>query len=135
MILKDLDQWDQEHSEEMNTILKIAGFRPITGSGPIILVDGNNVEFTCGFTSFASYIDGKNYDIIREINLKLWKSILERVTKHGVQWYMMGEMMSRLMVEIGAYPKEYYEFLKSIKKNLDPNGILSRGKFLFSGDG
>jgi len=133
-ILKDLDQWDQEHSEEMNTILKIAGFRPITGSGPIILVDGNNVEFTCGFTSFASYVNGKNYDIIREINLKLWKSILERVTKHGVQWYMMGEVMSRLMVEIGAYPKEYYNFLKSIKKTLDPKSILSRGKFNFWGN-
>ena len=95
---------------------------------------GTNVEFACGFTSFASYIDGKNYEIIREINLKLWKSILERVTKHGVQWYMMGEMVSRLMVEIGAYSEEYYNFLKSIKKTLDPKSILSRGKFNFLGN-
>ncbi len=44
---------------------------------------------------------------------------------------MMGEMMSRLMVEIGAYPEVYYNFMKSIKKTLDPKSILSRGKFNF----
>jgi glycolate oxidase len=133
-ILKDLDQWEIEHSDDMNKILEITNIRPITGSGPILLVDGNNVEITCGFTSFGSYYNGENHKILDEINLKLWKSILERLTKWGVQWYMMGDFMSRLMVDIGAYPLEYYNFFKSIKKTLDPKGILSRGKYNFWGE-
>ena len=133
-ILQDLDQWDIENSEDINKILEITKVRPVTGSGPVLLIDGNNVEITCGTSSFASYHDGEVYDFIEETNLKLWKSILERVTKWGVQWYMMGEFLSRLMVDIGTYPPEFYNLMKSIKKALDPNMILSRGKFNFFND-
>jgi len=134
MILDDIDQWDQEHNADMQKIFEITKTRPIVGSGPVVLVDGNNVEITCGFTSFWKYYDGKLHDIIEETNYKLWSSLLERVTKHGVQWYMMGDYMSRLMVDIGAYSNEYYQLMKSIKKVVDPNMILSRGKFNFWGD-
>ncbi|MHA1412745.1 MAG: FAD-binding oxidoreductase [Promethearchaeota archaeon] len=133
-ILRDIDQWDIEHNEDMQKILEITKIRPISGSGPIMLIDGNNVELTCGFTSFGKYWEGEIHEIIEEIDHKLWKSLLERVTKHGVQWYMMGDYMSRLMVDIGAYPAEYYNLMKSIKKILDPKMILSRGKFNFWGD-
>ncbi len=133
-VLNDIDKWDMEHDEDMRKILNIAGNRPIAGSGPILLIDGNNVELTCGFTSFGSYINGENHDFIDELNLKLWKSLLERVTKHGTQWYMMGDFMSRLMVDIGAYPPDYYNLMNSIKKTLDPKMILSRGKFNFWGE-
>ncbi|MHA1437566.1 MAG: FAD-binding oxidoreductase [Promethearchaeota archaeon] len=133
-ILKDLDVWDVEHTEEITKIMKITGFRPITGSGPILLIDGNNVELTCGTTSFHSYVNGKNYDLIKEINLKLWKSLLERVVKHGCQFYMLGDIMSRLMVDVGAISPEFYNLMKSIKETLDPNLILSRGKFNFKED-
>ena len=48
---------------------------------------------------------------------------------------MMGDFNSRVMVDMGAYPKEYYNMLKSIKKTLDPKCILSRGKYnLWGGD-
>jgi hypothetical protein len=47
---------------------------------------------------------------------------------------MMGDMMSRMMVEIGAYPEAFYNLMKSIKKTLDPNLILSRAKFKFGND-
>jgi len=133
-ILNDIDQWDMEHNEDMQKILNITKARPIAGSGPILLIDGNNVEITCGFTSFGSYFDGENHEILKELGLKLWKSLLERVTKSGVQWYMMGDFMSRLMVDIGAYTPEYYNLMKSIKKVLDPKSIVSRGKFNFWGD-
>ncbi len=130
-MLQDLDQWDMEHAEDMQKILAITGMRPITGAGPIILIEHTNVELTAGFSSFASYRDGKNYEIIEEINLKLWKSILERLMKHGAQFYMMGDVGSRLMVDIGAYSSEYYNLMKSIKNVIDPKHILSRGKFNF----
>ncbi|MHA1291820.1 MAG: FAD-binding oxidoreductase [Promethearchaeota archaeon] len=130
-ILEDLEKWDIEHSEDMNKILEITGMRPISGAGPIILIGDNNVELTTGFTSFESYHKGKVHDIIKEINLKLWKSMLERITKHGVTWYMLGDILSRLLVDIGAFKAEYFNLLKSIKNTLDPKHILSRGKFNF----
>jgi FAD/FMN-containing dehydrogenase len=133
-ILKDVDLWDAEHANEMEQILEIAGMRPITGSGPIILIGDHNVELTTGFTSFESYIDGEHYEIIEELNIKLWKSLLERITKHGVTWYMLGDILSRLLVEIGAFQPEYLQFLTSVKKTLDPRFILSKGKFNFWGD-
>jgi hypothetical protein len=54
-ILNDVDQWDMEHNEDMQKIFNITKTRPIAASGPILLIDGNNVEITCGFTSFGSY--------------------------------------------------------------------------------
>ncbi|MHA1188003.1 MAG: hypothetical protein ACTSSK_14220, partial [Candidatus Heimdallarchaeota archaeon] len=94
----------------------------------------HNVELTTGFTSFESYIDGKNYEFLKDLNIKLWKSLLERITKHGVTWYMLGDILSRLLVEIGAFQPEYLQFLKSLKQTLDPRFILSRGKFNFWGE-
>lgn len=128
-LLTQIDTWDMEHQEQINKILKITNFRPITGSGPVLLIDGNNVELTAGLVSFGKYFDGEIYEIIDEINLDLWKSLLTMLTKKGVQWYMMGEFMSRLMVDIGAYSENFYSLIKSIKTSLDPNFILSRGKF------
>ena len=133
-VLNDIDQWDIENNEEIQKILKITQIRPIVGSGPVVLIDGNNVEITCGFTSFWKYYNGETHEIIKETNFKLWRSLLERVTKHGVQWYMMGDYMSRLMVDIGAYSEDFYNFMKSIKQVLDPKMILSRGKFNFWGE-
>lgn len=132
-ILEDLDTWDSDHAGEMQRITDIAGFRPITGSGPIPLVDGCNVEITCGFTTFGKYIGGAVHEEIDNINLALWRSLLERVTKHGVQWYMTGDFLSRLLVEIGAFPASYLGLLRAVKDTLDPQHVLSRGKFHFDG--
>ncbi|MFX1357818.1 MAG: FAD-binding oxidoreductase [Promethearchaeota archaeon] len=130
-VVRDVDQWDIEHNEDMQKIFNITKIRPISGSGPIPLVDGNNVEVTAGFLSFWKYYEGELYEIIQETNLKLWKSLIKLLVKYGLQYYMMGEFMSRLMVEIGAYSEEYYNFMKSIKQILDPKMILSRGKYNF----
>jgi FAD/FMN-containing dehydrogenase len=131
-ILKDLELWDMEHSEDMEKILEITGVRPISGSGPIILIGDSNVELTTGFTSFEAYHNDKVYENIREINIKLWKSMLERITKHGVSWYMMGDILSKLLIDIDAFTPTYLNFLTKLKNTLDPNHILSRGKFNFN---
>jgi FAD/FMN-containing dehydrogenase len=47
---------------------------------------------------------------------------------------MMGDYLSRLMVDIGAYTPEYYNLMKSIKEVLDPKMILSKGKYNFWGE-
>jgi len=132
-VIKDVDQWDIENNEDMQKIFNITKIRPISGSGPIPLVDGNNVEVTAGFLSFWKYYEGELYEIIQETNIKLWKSLIKLLVKYGLQYYMMGEFLSRFMVEIGAYSEEYYNFMKSIKKTLDPKMILSRGKYNFWG--
>ena len=134
-ILNDIEQWDMEHAKDMEAFSKVTGMRPICGSGPIFLIDGNNVELTCGFTSFPSYYNGELHEGWDELNLKLWKSLMGMLTtKWGVQWYMMGEMASRIMAQLDAFLPDYYKTLKAIKKLLDPKTILSRGKFEFWGD-
>jgi glycolate oxidase len=131
----DTQAWENEHQEDMNQISEITGNLTIlSGSGPIAMIDGNNVEYTVGFNTSPSYHNGKKHEIVDEINLKLWKSLLIRMFKHGVQYYMFATLPSSLMVEIGGYSQEYYNLLKSIKKTLDPNFILSRGKFNLKGD-
>ncbi|MHA1805738.1 MAG: FAD-binding oxidoreductase [Promethearchaeota archaeon] len=132
-ILDDIDQWDMEHNDDMQVFTNITGQRPISGSGPILLIDGCNVELTCGFTTFGSYYNGEIHENFEELNLRLWKSFLERVTKWGVEWYMMGEFASRLMVDLEAYLPEYYKLLATVKNALDPKNILSTGKFNFWG--
>jgi len=47
---------------------------------------------------------------------------------------MVGDILSRLLVEIGAFQPAYLKFMSSIKKTLDPEFILSRGKFNFWGE-
>jgi FAD/FMN-containing dehydrogenase len=134
-VLQEIEQWDMEHNEDMKKILDVTGQRPMSGSGPILLIDGNNVELTCGLVSFGNYYNGEIHEAFEEINLRLWRSLLERVIKQGAQYYMMGDFNSRVMVEMGAYPIEFYKLLKSIKKTLDPKFILSRGKYnLWGGD-
>ncbi|MFX0082097.1 MAG: FAD-binding oxidoreductase [Candidatus Hodarchaeota archaeon] len=134
-ILQEIEQWDLEHNEDMQKITDITGQRPGSGSGPILLIDGCNVELTCGLISFGNYYDGEIHEEFEEINLRLWRTLLETIIKQGAQYYMMGDFNSRVMVEMGAYPVEFYNLMKSIKKILDPKCILSRGKYnLWGGD-
>ncbi len=132
-ILRDVDQWDSEHNEDMRRILEIAGTRPVSGAGPIILIHENNVELTVGFNSFDAYVDGVYHEELQDLNLKLWKSFLQRINQHGVTWYMMGDMMSRLMVETDGYKPEFFNLMKTIKNTIDPKHIISRGKYNFWG--
>ncbi len=66
----------------------------------------------------------------REKQFELWKNLITTHIKElGGIHYWMGEIIGRALVDSGALTKEYYNFMTSIKKALDPNKILSPGKF------
>ncbi len=66
----------------------------------------------------------------REILHELWKDFLTTQIKTiGGIHYWMGEIIGRALIDAGAITEEYYNFMISIKKALDPNKILSPGKF------
>ena len=61
----------------------------------------------------------------------LWKDMFRLVIQEGCLLYMTGEIGSQALVEYGAFTPKFYNFFKAIKKTLDPNMILSRGKYNF----
>ncbi|MBA7664799.1 hypothetical protein ES703_72862 [subsurface metagenome] len=70
----------------------------------------------------------------RKIQHDLWKDlIITQIKELGGIHYWMGEIIGRALIDSGALTEEYYNFMISIKKALDPNKILSPGKF-YMGD-
>jgi len=66
----------------------------------------------------------------RTIQHELWKDlILTQMKILGGIHYWMGDIIGRTLIDSGAVTEEYYNFMISIKKALDPNKILSPGKF------
>jgi glycolate oxidase len=65
----------------------------------------------------------------REAFQELWRDHLITLIKKGSIHYWMGEIISRSLVDSGALSEEYYNFMIGVKKALDPNKILSPGKF------
>ncbi len=91
-----------------------------------------------GFIAFGvapTYIDvagglGIRGDIKhREAFGEIWKDLLITLIKKGSIHYWMGEIIGKSLVDSGALTEEYYNFMITIKKALDPNKILSPGKF------
>ncbi len=65
----------------------------------------------------------------RDVQYELWKDLLTQLIKIGGIHYWMGEIIGHTIVEVGAFSKEYNNFMTTIKKALDPNKILSPEKF------
>jgi FAD/FMN-containing dehydrogenase len=65
----------------------------------------------------------------RKLNGDLWDSYLEELIKNGFMPYMTGLRYSRALIRAGAFSEQFYNFLRNIKQTLDPQGILSPGKY------
>ncbi len=64
-----------------------------------------------------------------EFGRKIWKELVEDEVKDGCTHYWLGKVIGDRVVE--HYQPSYYEFVKRIKKTLDPNGILNPGLLKF----
>ena len=88
------------------------------------------------FGIYPNYIDiGGGLSLVIEkdrnpqLQCELWKELLISQVKLGGIHYWMGEIIGQALVDSGALSEQYYNFMVSIKKALDPNLILSSGKF------
>ncbi|MHA1379765.1 MAG: FAD-binding oxidoreductase [Candidatus Helarchaeota archaeon] len=123
-IINVIDQWASKHAEDFKKIQNLTGIPPGAGCGSVGLSGENNVELAIGFTTVIR-------PELRELNLKLWIDQMNAVIKAGAMNYMLGYIASRELIKAKAFSEQYYNFMRGIKKLLDPNNILSPGKFMF----
>ncbi len=112
--------WMNEHIQALS---KVGG-----GAADFIVlgVHPHYIDVTGGITIKLS---PENNDLIYE----LWKSLLiAQIKELGGIHYWMGEIIGHSLVESGALTKEYFDFILTIKKSLDPNKIMSPNKFYLS---
>ncbi|MHA1267026.1 MAG: FAD-binding oxidoreductase [Candidatus Helarchaeota archaeon] len=60
-----------------------------------------------------------------EFGRKIWKEFIDEEVEEGCIHYWLGKVIGDRVVE--HYQPTYYEFVKRIKKTLDPNGIMNPG--------
>nr|MDO8086075.1 FAD-binding oxidoreductase [Candidatus Sigynarchaeum springense] len=70
----------------------------------------------------------------RPLQHELWKDlIISQIKELGGVHYWMGEIIGRALVDSGALSPAYFSFMRGIKDALDPNHVLSPGKFYLGG--
>lgn len=82
----------------------------------------NHIDFVHGFIFF-------NKPQYRQLNNQIRNDWVKTYLEAGGANYWLGESLSRMMIDVGAFNEPYYQFLKALKETLDPNRILSPGKF------
>lgn len=116
-MIKKLGEWETKNLDKLTK----AG-PALSGVSHVLLCGHTAVEIDSGLVVWQD-------DDKRAQNYDLWIDQLKMIDKEGGLPYVMGESISRAFVAAGAYPGPYYDFLRSIKNTLDPNRILSPGKF------
>ncbi|MHA1727555.1 MAG: FAD-binding oxidoreductase [Promethearchaeota archaeon] len=111
------DEWNMRNFEK---IIKVGA---TGGAGFIAFGVNPNYIDVAGSLGITSEIKDK------ELFYELWKDLITTLIKFGGQHYWMGEIISHALVDSGALSEEYYNFMITLKKALDPNKVLCPGKF------
>ena len=123
ILLNEMNKWQVKNADKINAVKALAVIgayfylcEHTTINTPMGLIVWNKPEF-------------------RKLNGELWDSFLEASIENGFMPYMTGLRYSRALIKVGAFSEQYYNFLKNIKRSVDPNGILSPGKYKLGLDG
>lgn len=117
-ILHKLDNWEEEKLDELFEAEAFAGV------SHVVMLPHNSCYIGGGLT--ASSKPELKDDVIR-----LWKELFELILKEGGVLYMCGQIGSQVLVDSRVYDDDFFTFFSEIKDVVDPNHILSPGKFRF----
>lgn len=82
-----------------------------------------------GHCVFAGGFNADNVENQRETAMKMWHKRVRNQVRYGGVHYWLGESISQSIVEAGAYTPGFLQFFKNMKRNVDPNFLLSPNKF------
>ncbi|MFX1503483.1 MAG: FAD-binding oxidoreductase, partial [Promethearchaeota archaeon] len=117
-ILYKLDKWEEENYE------KLLDAEADAGTSHIVMLNHNSCYIGSGLTATTD-------EDLKEDVIRLWKDQFELLLKAGGVIYMCGQIGSKVLVDSRIYDERFYNFLKNVKNLVDPNNIISPGKFRF----
>jgi len=117
-ILHKLDLWEEEKNEELFEADAEAG------TSHIVFLNDNSCYIGSGLIATSN-------EELKEDVIALWKDQFEYLLKEGGILYMCGQIGSNTLVDSRVYDERFYAFFKRVKDLVDPNHILSPGKFRF----
>ena len=115
-ILYKLDAWVEEKQDELFAADADAG------TSHIVMLNDNNCYIGSGLAATSN-------EELKEDVIRLWKDQFELLLKAGGVIYMCGQIGSNVLVDSRIYDERFYNFFKRIKSLVDPNHIISPGKF------
>ena len=115
-ILYKLDEWEEEKQDEL------FGAEAEAGTSHIVMLNHNSCYIGSGLIATSD-------EDLKEDVISLWKEQFELLLKAGGVIYMCGQIGSQVLVDSRIYDERFYNFFKKVKNLVDPNNIISPGKF------
>lgn len=115
-ILYKLDEWEEKRHEELLEA------DAESGVSHVVMLNHNSCYIGSGLTATTD-------EELKENVIELWKDQFKVLLKEGAILYMCGQIGSHVIVDSRVYNDTFYKFFKNVKKLVDPNNIISPGKF------
>lgn len=115
-ILHLLDEWEEEKHEELFEA------EVFSGVSHVVMLPHNSCYIGSGLAASSD-------EDLKEEVIELWKEQFELLLKNGAILYMCGQIGSNVIVDSRIYNENFYNLFKKVKNIVDPNHIISPGKF------